>query len=98
MRKSEWSGRIVSLGKAGPDEEARIQQLVVLDQSLEFAKGTGNDCLWKSVPRMLAAMEKERQELASRKHPWAYRIRAVNGIEPSAACGDITSFFAEYMK
>ena len=56
------------------------------------------DCEWKAIPRMLVAIEKEKQILDQKNIKGTYRMNRIGAISSSAKCGSAEQFFRGYFK
>jgi len=94
-RRSEWSGRTIEMKPFKGAVGEYADRLSFLGTSLRFAYD-GERCEWRQVPRMLAAVHKEKVNF--RAKGVFSSLQLATGVSNQAKCGPAETFFAEYLK
>ncbi len=98
IRRSESNGKKIPLEKHRGNWEKYLDRHDSLAGNLSFLTLYAEDCEWKAIPRMLVAIEREKQFLDQKNIKGTYRMSRIGGISSSAKCGSAEQFFRGYFK
>lgn len=93
-RTSQWNGLTVELKKFDGSQEKYAKQLTQLNTSLGGIIAYAENCEWKHIPKMVIAMQKEK-EILEEKGIDTSGIRRIN-LFPSKNCGSPTEYFSRF--
>ncbi len=101
VRRSVWNGKVIELKRFGGTGEGYAEHVYRLDGNLDRMRD-GEQCEWKSIPRMLVALHhmRERFDAEGIKVPgWQIgaRIRKVIDVGNQKQCGSAQEYFRNYL-
>lgn len=95
---SRWNGKTIPMARHENDWAKYLDRHASLKVTLGFATVYSQECEWKKLPKMLAALEKEGKQLTSQGRKDAWGITSLDSIRPDTKCGSVEQFFSEYLK
>ncbi len=101
VRRSVWDGKTIELKRYRGTGEGYAEHIYKLDGNLDRMRD-GDQCEWKSIPRMLVALHRMRERFDAEgvKVPgWQIgaRIRKVTDVGNQKRCGSAEEFFRSYL-
>lgn len=94
-RRSDWNGKIVELKLFKGMMEEYARRLTSLEISLGFAY-RGDNCEWKSAPRMVASLFKEEVILSQKRI--SNSLSKITSLPRQEQCGEAQEVLREFLK